>query len=97
MLSVIQNSLTEIEKQWFFNELEDCKLEPHELFGQLDAFPLKKHVFLLDTDSPCSSEIFYNVPHTETIIKSNTPLFTFGVDNATDDFVLPNISGLDSI
>ena len=100
-MSSIHKSLTKVEKQLFFNEFdsnkEDCKLEPHEFFGEYDVITLEKHFVLLDTNSPCSNESIHRVPHLKTMVISNPLLLDFGVDDITYEIESPYISGFDSL
>lgn len=95
-LSLIYNSFCEVEKQMFFDELdfdhEDRKFEPYEFFGESNSIPLAKYVFLPFTDSPGSNETIHNIPHPKMVVKSNSPLLTFGVDDANGEFELPKKS-----
>ena len=78
-LSLIHNSLSEVEKQIFSDELISNKFEPLIFFGELVIIPSTKDLVILDTESPNSNEIIHEAPHTEPVISSNHLLLTYGV------------------
>ena len=65
-------SLSEVEKQMFFDELDsnqnDCKLEPHEFFWESNVIPLAKDVVLPDPDFHGSNEIIHTILHLELVV-----------------------------
>jgi len=89
-VSLIQNSLTEFELEYLFNELDSnqdkCRFEPYELFGASNSFPLVEGVVLPDIYFPCSNENFHNVQPS-----ANPPLLSYGANDSTGELVLPNI------
>lgn len=83
-LSVIMYFLTKLETQWFINELKNCRLEPHELFGASNAFPSMKDVVLPYNDFPCSDENIYNDP-----CNVKSPFLCFRDDDTTNEVGSP--------
>ena len=75
---------------------EDHKVEPHELFGKLDVFPLAKYFVLPNIDALGSNENIHNVLHSKMEAKSNGPLLGFGVEDIMVEFESPHISGFQS-
>ena len=88
MLSLIRNSLTEVEKRCFFNELDF----DHEYQEVETNTSFEEPIIALKCIPPSLP------PSQDDVLPSiNTPLPSYGVVNATSDLVLPSVSRLISI